>query len=158
MGGTIKLSDIHDITFILEDGGLIVVDIKVIRCGKDGHHGRETSRFCLAVHAIPGLTLRLHINCRTLDIPRILSLMSTDNGKQIISLKELTCGLITTRRKSGKVSTIWWNTYVKKNEQPRTWLCTKFSEVFSDPKSSIGSDQRISHIMPCVGGSRNRSI
>ena len=48
--------------------------------------------------------------------------------------------------------------HVKKYEQPRTWLCTKLSVIFSCPKSSTGSDQRMSHISPCVGGSRNRSI
>ena len=35
----------------------------------------------------------------------------------------------------------------------------KLSVVFfSDPKSSKGSDQRISHIRPCVGGSLNLVI
>ena len=38
-------------------------------------------------------------------------------------------------------------------------MCTKLSvEFFSEPKSSNGSDQRISHIKPCVGGSLNRLI
>ena len=36
-------------------------------------------------------------------------------------------------------------------------LCTKLSRVVSCPKSSMGSDQRISHIRPDVGGSQNRS-
>jgi len=48
--------------------------------------------------------------------------------------------------------------YVKKYEHPRTWLWTKRSCVFSAPKSSIGSDHRISHMRPWVGGSRNLSI
>jgi hypothetical protein len=49
-------------------------------------------------------------------------------------------------------------THVKKYEQPRTWLCTKLSVVFSVPKSSTGSAHKISHINPWVGGSRKRSI
>jgi hypothetical protein len=48
--------------------------------------------------------------------------------------------------------------YEKKYEHPRTWLCTKKSFVFSCPNSSSGSAQRMSHIRPCVGGSRKRSI
>jgi len=66
MGSAIKLSDVHDITFILEDSGLVIVYVEVIWRGKDGHHGGETSCFRLAVHAIPGLTFRLHINGETL--------------------------------------------------------------------------------------------
>lgn len=49
-------------------------------------------------------------------------------------------------------------THVKKYEQPRTWLCRKLSVVFSAPKSSTGSAHKISHMSPCVGGSRKRSI
>lgn len=49
-------------------------------------------------------------------------------------------------------------THVKKKEHPLTWLCTKLSAVFSCPKSSAGSDHKISHISPVVGGSLNLSI
>jgi len=79
MGSTIKLSDVHDITFILEDSGLVIVYIEVIWRGKDGHHRRETGCFRLAVHAIPGFTVRLHIIDETSYIPRILSLMCTND-------------------------------------------------------------------------------
>jgi hypothetical protein len=47
---------------------------------------------------------------------------------------------------------------MKKYEHPQTWLCKKLSTVFSDPKSSAGSDHRMSYIRPCVGGSQKRSI
>ena len=47
---------------------------------------------------------------------------------------------------------------MKKYEQPRTWLCTKFSLPFSLPNVSRGSDHSKSHMSPEVGGSRNRLI
>ena len=37
------------------------------------------------------------------------------------------------------------------------WLCTKFSVLCSWPKSLIGSDHKISHMSPDIGGSQNRS-
>ncbi len=86
--------------------------------------------------------------------------MRSDDGKQVIPLEKLASRLVPgkigmSHTGGGQAKIL---AYVKKNEHPRTWLCTKLSEVFSDPKSSIGSAHKISHIMPCVGGSRKRSI
>ncbi len=79
--------------------------------------------------------LRLHA------VPGVLRFVCPDDGEEIVFLEE----------RAGD-----W--YEKKYEQPRTWLCKKKSLVFSCPKSSRGSAQRISHISPCVGGSLNLSI
>ena len=50
MGGAIKLPDIKDIAFILEDSSLVVVTIEVVRARKEGHDGWETCRPRLSVH------------------------------------------------------------------------------------------------------------
>lgn len=85
MGSTIKLPDIHDITLIFEYGGFVIVDIEIVGRGKDGHHGRESGRFCLAVHPIPGLLFSNGWQDLQKDLPSILGLMRTDNGQKIIS-------------------------------------------------------------------------
>lgn len=93
-------------------------------------------------------------------LPCILRFMRSNNGQKIVPFQELTSSLVAIA--PWKWSPSWKEkteeTYVKKKEQPRTWLCRKLSCVFSWPNSSTGSDQRMSHIKPCVGGSRNRSI
>jgi hypothetical protein len=92
--------------------------------------------------------------------------MSSDDGQQPVSLQELTSRRIPVSIRSRSVSfrvecKLYCHelaTHVKKYEQPRTWLCKNGSLVFSDPNSSNGSAQSMSHISPCVGGSLNRLI
>lgn len=87
--------------------------------------------------------------------------MGTDDGEEVIPFQELTCCLIPGRQSRIRDRSSCRNirdTHVKKYEQPLTWLWMKLSVIFSCPKSSTGSAHRISHIRPCVGGSRNRSI
>lgn len=54
MRSTIELSDIQDITLVLQNSGLVVIDIKVVRSGKESHDGRETGGPSLSVHTVTG--------------------------------------------------------------------------------------------------------
>lgn len=49
---TIELSDIHDVAFIFEHGGLVVVNVEIIRGREDRHNRREASSLRFAIHAI----------------------------------------------------------------------------------------------------------
>lgn len=55
MGGAIELSDVHNIVLIFENSGLVVVDIEVIWCTKDGHDAGETSCPSLPIHSVTGV-------------------------------------------------------------------------------------------------------
>ena len=72
MRGAIKLSNIHHVVLVLQDGSLVVVDVKVIRSAEDGHHTGKASRPCFAVHSVAG----------------VLSLMGPDNGQEVILLQK----------------------------------------------------------------------
>jgi len=61
MGGAIKLSNIKDITFILEDGRLVVVTVEVVRAREEGHDGWETCRPRLSVHPIARITAKISL-------------------------------------------------------------------------------------------------
>ncbi len=52
MGCRVELSDIKNVAFILEDSGLIIVDVKIIRGREERHDRGETSRPRLAIHTI----------------------------------------------------------------------------------------------------------
>lgn len=52
MGGAIELSDIHDVAFVLEHRGFVVVNVEVIRRREDGHHRWEPCRLCFTVHPV----------------------------------------------------------------------------------------------------------
>jgi len=52
MGCAIKLSNVHHIAFVFEDGGLVVVNVEIIWCRENGHDGGESSRLGLSIHAI----------------------------------------------------------------------------------------------------------
>jgi hypothetical protein len=58
VGGTIELPDVKDIAFVLEDGSLVVVTVKVMRTREEGHNGWETCRPRLPVHPIAKVTTR----------------------------------------------------------------------------------------------------
>lgn len=54
MRRAVELSDVHHILLVLENGSLVVVDIKIVGCTEDSHDGWETGRLGLAIHAVPG--------------------------------------------------------------------------------------------------------
>lgn len=58
MRRAIELPDVHDVALVFQDSGLVIIDIKVVGGGEDGHDGRKAGRFCLAVHAIPEKVIR----------------------------------------------------------------------------------------------------
>lgn len=92
-------------------------------------------------------------DCAGTDSPGILRFVGTNDRKQAVSFEERASGLIATglvvSHKHCRFDTcIYEITYLKKKEQPRTWLCTNPSGDFSLPKSSKGSAHRISHIRP----------
>lgn len=57
MWGAVKLPDVHDIALVLENGGLVVVHIKIIWSREDSHNGRESSGLGFAVHAVSAAVL-----------------------------------------------------------------------------------------------------
>lgn len=76
MRSTVELSDIHDVVFVLEHGGLVVVDVEVVWCGEDGHDGRKSGRTRLAVHPVAS----------------VLRFVGSDDRKEIVLLEESACG------------------------------------------------------------------
>lgn len=54
MRGAVKLSDVHHIAFVLEYSGLVVVHIKIVRCGENRHDGGKPSRFGFPIHSVAG--------------------------------------------------------------------------------------------------------
>ena len=78
MWRAIELSDIHDIVLVLEDCGLVVIDIEVVWSGEDSHDGWETGGACLAVHAVAG----------------VLGLVGADDRKEIVLLEEVAGGWV----------------------------------------------------------------
>ena len=52
MRGAIELPDVHDVTLILQHRRLIVINVKVVRRGEDGHDGWETRRLRFPVHPV----------------------------------------------------------------------------------------------------------
>jgi len=43
---------LQNIRFVLQDRGLVRVNVEIVGSGEDGHDGRETGRLCLSIHAI----------------------------------------------------------------------------------------------------------
>ena len=52
MGCRVELTDVEHIALVLEDGGLVVINIKVVGSREQCHDRRESSRPGLAVHTI----------------------------------------------------------------------------------------------------------
>ena len=52
----VELADIENVALILENGSLVVVDIKIIGCREQSHDRWEARGSCLAVHAVPMAT------------------------------------------------------------------------------------------------------
>jgi hypothetical protein len=115
MRRAVKLSDIHDIALVFQDGSFIIVDIQVIGGGEDGHDGGEPCRLRLAIHSIADNTFLSALSGHHIhhgDIPSILGFMCADDGEEIVPFEELTCCLIPTTTSVGKA--IHCITHVKK--------------------------------------------
>lgn len=72
MRSAVELSNVHDVVLILQNSGLIVVNIEVVGGRENGHDTGETSGSGLAIHSVTG----------------ILGLVGADNGEKIILLQE----------------------------------------------------------------------
>lgn len=70
-----ELSNVHDIVLILQDSSFVVIYVKIVWCAENGHNTRESSSPGLPVHSITG----------------ILSLVRTNNRKQIVFFEESAC-------------------------------------------------------------------
>jgi hypothetical protein len=73
-----KLSDIHDIVLILQDCSLVIVNVEIVGCAKDGHNTGEAGCARLAIHPVAG----------------ILSFMRSNDGEQVVFLEERTSGWV----------------------------------------------------------------
>jgi hypothetical protein len=78
MRSAIELSYVHDVVLILEDSGLVVVDIQVIGSAEDGHDTREACGHGLAVHSIAG----------------ILGFVGSNDGQEVVLLQEIAGGIV----------------------------------------------------------------
>lgn len=52
---TIKLTDVHYVVFVFEDGGFVVVNVEVIGRGEYGHYAGEVGDSCFFVHSVAGV-------------------------------------------------------------------------------------------------------
>lgn len=96
MGSAVELTDVHDVTFVLEHRSFVVVNVEVIRSREDGHHRRESCRLRFTVHPIT----EIYVNGtsenwkRYIHIPCILGFVRANDGQKVVSLQKLTCCLI----------------------------------------------------------------
>lgn len=72
MRRAIELADVHDVVFVLQYSGFIVINIKVIGSTEDSHDARKPGGACLSVHSVAG----------------ILSFMGADDREEIVLLEE----------------------------------------------------------------------
>ena len=72
MRSAVELPDVHDIILVLQDRGLVVVDIEIVGRTEDGHDAREAGRPCFSVHAVAS----------------ILCFVRTDDREQVVLLQE----------------------------------------------------------------------
>jgi hypothetical protein len=77
MRSAVKLPDIQDVAFVLEDSGFVVVHVEVVWGGKEGHNRGEASCSGFTIHAIPGTRKLKHQYGTMAVLPSILSLMSS---------------------------------------------------------------------------------
>jgi hypothetical protein len=71
-----ELPDVHYVVLVLQDGGLVVVHVQVVRRAEDGHDTGEARGPRLPVHAVSG----------------ILGFVRANNGEQVVLLEEGACG------------------------------------------------------------------
>lgn len=70
MRGAVELPNVHDVVFILQNGGFVVVYIQIVRSAENGHDTGKPCSASLAIHAVA---------C-------ILSFMGTNDGEQVVLL------------------------------------------------------------------------
>lgn len=69
-----ELANVHNIVLILEYCSLVVVDVQIVRRGKDCHHRWEPGSSGLTIHSIS----------------LVLGFVSSNDGQEIVPVKELT--------------------------------------------------------------------
>ena len=74
----VELSNVHHIILVLQHCSLVVVDIEVVGCAKDGHDAGEAGSPRLSVHAISG----------------ILRFVGSNDGEEIVLLEEVAGGWV----------------------------------------------------------------
>lgn len=99
MRGAIELPNVHDIVLVFQYCRFIVVHIQIIRCRENSHNSRKLSGSSFAIHAI-SCEMLAHQNLN--KIPCILSFMCSNYRKQIVTFKELTCGVVTVFDQTGQ--------------------------------------------------------
>ena len=72
----VELPDVHDVVLVFEDGGLVIVNVEVVRRTEDGHDTGETSGPCFPIHSVSS----------------ILCLVRTNDREQVVLFEEGTCG------------------------------------------------------------------
>ena len=75
---TVELPDVHHVVLVLQNGGFVVVHVEIIGCTEDGHDTWEACRPSLSVHPVAS----------------VLSLMSANDGQQVVLLQEGACGRV----------------------------------------------------------------
>ena len=76
MRRAVELPDVHHVVFVLEHGGLVVVDVEVVGRAEDGHHAGEAGRARFAVHAVAG----------------VLGFVGPDDGEEVVLFEECAGG------------------------------------------------------------------
>jgi hypothetical protein len=51
----VKLTNIHNIVFIFENGGLVIVHIEIVGSREYGHDGREAGSLAFSVHSVSSI-------------------------------------------------------------------------------------------------------
>lgn len=67
-----ELPDVHDVVLVLQNSGLVVVDVEIVGRAEDGHDAGKAGRARLPIHAIAG----------------VLGFVCTDDREQIVLLEE----------------------------------------------------------------------
>jgi len=76
MGRAVKLPDVHNVAFVLQDSRFVVVHVEIIGSGENGHDRRKAGRLGLAIHAVSTLPIqRAGQSSEKRLLPRILSLV-----------------------------------------------------------------------------------
>ena len=75
---TVELPNVHDVVFVFEHCGFVVVDIEIVGGAEDCHDTGKACRPRLTIHAVPG----------------ILRFVRANDGQQVISFEKGACGRI----------------------------------------------------------------
>lgn len=78
MRSAVELSNIHDIVLVLQNGGLVVVDVEIVGSRENGHNTGETRGSRLAIHTVAG----------------ILGLMGANNREKVVLFQKGTSGRV----------------------------------------------------------------